>query len=129
MNKSKLTINKEILTFINENDYANAAKLLLQTQITEWNKLEEGYKNLSSLKTKIFWFDGFKIKIQFNLGRILSTSAKIDVDSIKKRSCFLCKKNLPKEQKGIKVLENYLLLCNPYPVFPEHFKTSETQCI
>ena len=121
MNKSKSTTNKQVLTYLNENDYANAAKLLLQIQITEWDKLEAGHKNLSSIKTKTFWFDGFKIKIQFNPGRILSTSAKVDVDSIKKRSCFLCKKNLPKEQKGIKVLENYLLLCNPYPVFPEHF--------
>ena len=121
MNKSRSTTNKEILTFLNENDYANAAKLLLQIQITEWDKLEEGYKNLSSIKTKTFGFDGFKIKIQFNPGRILSTSAKVDVDSIKKRSCFLCMKNLPKEQKGIKVLEKYLLLCNPYPVSPEHF--------
>jgi hypothetical protein len=33
----------------------------------------------------------------------------------------LCEKNLPEEQKGIKLLEKYLLLCNPYPVFPEHF--------
>lgn len=121
MNKSRSTTNKQVLTFLNDNDYANAVKLLLQTQINEWKKLEEGYKNLSSLKTKTFWFDGFKIKIQFNAGRIFSTSAKVDVDSIKKRSCFLCEKNLPKEQKGIKLLENYLLLCNPYPVFPEHF--------
>ncbi len=121
MNKSRSTTNKQVLTFLNENDYANAAKLLLQIQINEWDKLEEGYKNLSSLKTKTFWFDGFKIKIQFNPERIFSTSAKVDVDSIKNRSCFLCEKNLPKEQRGITVLENYLLLCNPYPIFPEHF--------
>ncbi len=121
MNKSRLTTNKQILTFLNENDYANAAKLLLQIQINEWDKLDDGYKNLSSLKTKLFWFDNYKIKIQFNAGRIYSTSAKVDVDSIKNRSCFLCGKNLPEEQKGIKLLENYLLLCNPYPVFPEHF--------
>ena len=70
---------------------------------------------------KTFLFDGFKIKIQFNEGRIYSTSAKVDVDSVKNRSCFLCENNLPEEQKGIKLLENYLLLCNPYPVFPEHF--------
>ena len=74
-----------------------------------------------SLKTKTFWFDGFKIKIQLNKDRIYSTSAKVDVDSIKDRSCFLCEENLPEEQKGIKLLDNYLLLCNPYPVFPEHF--------
>lgn len=121
MSKLRSTTNKQVLTFLNENDYANAAKLLLQTQITEWDKLEDGYKNLSSLKTKTFWFDGFKIKIQFNAGRMYSSSAKVDVDSIKNRSCFLCLKNLPEEQKGIKLLENYLLICNPYPIFPEHF--------
>jgi len=121
LNKSRLTTNKQVIAFINENDYANAVKLLLQIQINEWDKLEEGYKNLSSLKTKSFWFDGFKINTQFNSGRIFSTSAKVDADTIKNRSCFLCEKNLPEEQKGIKLLENYLLLCNPYPVFPEHF--------
>jgi len=121
LNKSKSTTNKQILTLLNENDYANAAKLLLQIQINEWDKLADGYKNLSSLKTKTFLFDGFNIKIQFNAGRIYSTSAKVDVDSVKNRSCFLCENNLPEEQKGIKLLENYLLLCNPYPVFPEHF--------
>ncbi len=90
-------------------------------QINEWDKLDDGYKNLSSLKTKSLWFDSYKVKIQYNAGRIYSTSAKVDIDSIKNRSCFLCGKNLPEEQKGIKLLENYLLLCNPYPVFPEHF--------
>jgi hypothetical protein len=121
LSKSRSITNKQVLTFLNKNDYANAAKLLLQTQINEWDKLEEGYKNLLSLKTKTFWFDGFKIKIQLNKDRIYSTSAKVDVDSIKDRSCFLCEENLPEEQKGIKLLDNYLLLCNPYPVFPEHF--------
>lgn len=121
MNKSRLTTNNQILSSIKENDYANAARLLLQVQINEWDKLDDGYKNLSSLKTKSFWFDSYKVKIQYNAGRIYSTSAKVDIDSIKNRSCFLCGKNLPEEQKGIKLLENYLLLCNPYPVFPEHF--------
>ena len=65
MNKSRSTTNKQILTYLNENDYANAAKLLLKTQINEWDKLDEGYKNLSSLKTKTFWFNGFNIKMQF----------------------------------------------------------------
>ena len=121
MNKSRLTTNKQIVTFLNEKDYANAAKLLLQIQINEWDKLDEGYKNLSSIKTKSFRFDSYKVKFQYNAGRIYSTSAKVDVDSIRNRNCFLCGKNLPEEQKGIKMLENYLLLCNPYPVFPEHF--------
>ncbi len=121
MNKSRLTTNNEVFSSVKENDYATAAKLLLQSQINDWDKLDDGYKNLSSLKTKSFRFDDYNIKIQYNAGRIYSTSAKVDVDSIKSRSCFLCEKNLPVEQRGFKLLENYLLLCNPYPVFPEHF--------
>jgi len=109
LNKSRLTANEQILSSIKENDYANAAKLLLQMQVNEWDKLDEGYKSLSSLKTKSFWFNGFKIKVQFNAGRIFSTSAKVDVDSIKNRSCFLCEKNLPAEQKGIKLLAILIL--------------------
>jgi len=121
LNKLRLTKSEQVISLINDNDFANAANLLLQIQITEWDKLDNGYKNLSSLKIKSFWFDSYKINIQFNAERIYSTSAKVDVDSIRNRSCFLCEINLPEEQKGIKILENYLLLCNPYPVFPEHF--------
>jgi len=61
LNKSRLTTNKQILTFLNENDYANAAKFLLQIQVNEWDILDDGYKNLSLQKIKSFLFDGFKV--------------------------------------------------------------------
>jgi ATP adenylyltransferase/5',5'''-P-1,P-4-tetraphosphate phosphorylase II len=113
--------NKEVQSFIKENDYASAAKLLLQLQLKEWEQLTKGYETLTSVKTKSFWFDGFKINLQYNPGRLISTSAKVDANTIQNRNCFLCEENLPTEQKGIKLLDNYILLCNPYPVFPEHF--------
>ena len=62
-----------------------------------------------------------KINAQFNAGRMTSTSAKVDPKSISERKCFLCEKNLPAEQKGILYNNKYIILCNPFPIFPTHF--------
>ncbi len=103
------------------NDYAGAAALLLEQQKIDWHLLYEGYKSLEAVQSRDFDFDGFKVSIQFNPKRIISTSAKVDDASIKERKCFLCSENLPVPQKGILYRDEYLILCNPYPIFPEHF--------
>lgn len=110
-------INKLIVN----SDFAEAAKQLLVNQKNTWKQLRDGYESLAGIKTKTFQFDGFRMKVQFNPGRIISTSAKVDEKTINNRKCFLCAANLPEEQKGILVEENYLILGNPFPIFPEHF--------
>ncbi len=102
-------------------DYGSAAKQLLEDQKRNWTQLREGYESLNDVKTKTFQFEGFRMKVQFNPGRYISTSAKVDDKSINNRKCFLCPANLPKEQKGILYEEKYLILGNPFPIFPEHF--------
>ena len=77
-----------------------------------------------AVRTKVFDFDGFQIKVQFNPGRMTSTVAKVDATSIKERKCFLCAENLPPAQRGIPCDGDYLVLCNPFPIFPEHFTIS-----
>ena len=77
--------------------------------------------HLNSVQTKNFTYDGFEFKIQFNPGRIISSSAKVDAKSIQERKCFLCRENLPSQQKGILINDEYLILVNPFPIFPEHF--------
>ena len=52
--------------------------------------LASGFKSLGTLISKSFQFEGFKIKAQFNAGRMTSTSAKVDPKSISERKCFLC---------------------------------------
>ena len=103
------------------NDYSGAAKLLLEQQKKDWHLLYEGYKSLEAVQSRDFDFDSFKVNVQFNPKRIISTSAKVDDASIKERKCFLCSENLPSSQKGILYKDEYLILCNPYPIFPEHF--------
>ena len=107
--------------FIRKNDYGNAVKILLESQKKEWPQLAAGYQSLDSIQVKTFDFDGFKINVQFNPGRIVSSSAKVDTKSINNRKCFLCYENLPAEQKGILYGHEHLILCNPFPIFPEHF--------
>jgi ATP adenylyltransferase/5',5'''-P-1,P-4-tetraphosphate phosphorylase II len=96
------------------------AALMLQ-QKGSWETLARGYASLSTVETRIFDFDGFQVKIQFNPGRITSSSARVDEKSIRERECFLCPAHLPADQRGLLYRDRYLLLCNPFPIFPEHF--------
>lgn len=101
--------------------YITAAKALMQTQKVHWEQCKNGYATLASVKTKVFQFNNFSIKVQFNPGRMISTSAKVDEQSINDRKCFLCKENLPQEQQSVDYKDDFLILVNPFPIFPEHF--------
>jgi ATP adenylyltransferase/5',5'''-P-1,P-4-tetraphosphate phosphorylase II len=107
--------------FISEKDYCRAAKLLLEEQKKSWEALSKNYNSLNYAKVKSFQFPGYVIKVQFNPGRIKSTSAEVDEKFISERKCFLCADNLYEEQKAIKYDEDFLILVNPFPIFPEHF--------
>jgi len=110
-----------VKNLIGNSDFASAADYLFNSQLNSWGLQKKNYDTLQKVQTKSFWFDGFKLKVQFNPERIKSTSAEVDENSIKNRKCFLCIENLPEEQKGIFITDNFILLCNPYPIFPQHF--------
>jgi ATP adenylyltransferase/5',5'''-P-1,P-4-tetraphosphate phosphorylase II len=59
--------------------------------------------------------------VQHNPARINSTAADVSTGAIENRKCFLCIDNLPAEQTGLKYDKNFIILCNPYPIFEEHF--------
>ena len=97
------------------------AAALLAEQKESWETLRRGYESLSTVRTRAFQFDGTLVKVQFNPGRITSSAAKVDARSISERPCFLCPHNLPAAQRGLLVHGEYLVLGNPFPIFPEHF--------
>jgi hypothetical protein len=102
------------------NNISEQARKLVKDQQKEWELAGKNYAGLASVKTRTLAFDGFDMLVQFNPERIRSSAAKVDAKSIEARPCFLCQKNLPKEQRGIPVLDKYLILVNPFPIFPEH---------
>jgi hypothetical protein len=94
---------------------------LLSEQKITWPEFCRGYASLEQIKIREIACNGFIVRAQHNPGRIRSTLALVKEKDIKERPCFLCENSLPEEQKGILYRNEYLILCNPAPVFPSHF--------
>jgi len=95
---------------------------LFEEQLKKWDLAKNNYHALkNNVETKLLVVNGSEYKIQYNPTRIVSTISKVDKDSIQERKCFLCSNNLPAEQKSIYFKGKYLILVNPYPIFPRHF--------
>ncbi len=101
--------------------WALAAQKLMEEQKESWALLQKNYDELAGVVVRNLEIDGINIVIQNNPARIISTSADVSDKTINKRPCFLCLNNLPAEQKALEYGKHYLILCNPYPIFEEHF--------
>ncbi|MDZ4787085.1 MAG: DUF4922 domain-containing protein [bacterium] len=119
--KTRILNPEELSQFCNDDSPASLLKGLYQQQRQSWPLLEKGYKNLSQIKTKTLEWYGDAVIVQFNPSRIVSVSANVDPNVIRNRTCFLCLENLPLEQTGILIQNEYLALANPFPVFNSHF--------
>ena len=97
------------------------ARQLLHEQLDCWELARANYHALEQVQTKHFRIDGCEVRVQFNPARIRSTAAKVDPKSLQQRACFLCPANLPAEQRSLPMGKDYLLLVNPFPIFPVHF--------
>ena len=93
---------------------------LFQQQLIGWELAKNNYQALQQAKVKTFDVGGYRYLVQFNPARMVSSSAKVDAQSIRERKCFLCAENRPAEQKGIIFDGRYEILVNPYPIFPRH---------
>lgn len=101
--------------------YQEQVDRLLEQQIESWSLLNENLKGLKSVKIKEFTYNGFSLKLQYNPKRIKSSGAKVDKKSIEERPCFLCESNRPSEQRSVEFEDDYQILCNPYPIFSQHY--------
>jgi hypothetical protein len=93
---------------------------LIAHQKAYWPQLKEGYEALAQIETKRLEIDDASVIVQHNPKRVRSTAAAVDKTSIAARRCFLCADNLPAEEKGIAYDEEYVILCNPFPVLDKH---------
>lgn len=103
-----------------ENIQDNVQQLLKQ-QTREWDLAAKNYKGLEKVQKHHFHFkNGARIGVQFNPERIYSSAAKVDAKSIRERKCFLCMPHLPEQQKWVEFGDQYVILVNPFPIFPRH---------
>ncbi len=103
---------------------------LLEHQNANWDLASKNYKGLEKVRKHTIQFDhNVKVAVQFNPERIYSSAAKVDAKSISQRKCFLCLENLPSQQKGVPFGEDYVVLVNPFPIFPKHLTIPHRQHI
>ena len=100
---------------------------LLSEQSRTWPDLQEGYASLKEVRERTLSCSGFSVRLQFNPGRMKSTVAPVGSAEAKKGECFLCLNHLPEGQKGILYRGEFLILCNPAPVFHSHFTISHVE--
>jgi len=93
---------------------------LFTAQLGEWELAGTNYRLLENVKTRRLTFPGFEVLLQFNPERMVSSTAKVDAKSIGARPCFLCEKNRPHQQRGVRFESDFTILVNPFPVFSRH---------
>lgn len=99
---------------------------LLEEQRSSWELLRRNYAGLARVKTRSFDFGHYRMDLQFNPERIISSGAKVDAASIQERPCFLCESNRPPEQNSV-LYDGYEILCNPFPIFRDHLTIAKQE--
>lgn len=102
-------------------DFDAQAHALLQRQARAWPLLGANVEGFKNIRTRALELENFSVRLQFNPARVASALAKVDPAAIRERKCFLCPAHLPAEQEELPFQDDYLVLCNPFPIFPEHF--------
>ncbi len=125
LNKNKHELDKKILlSFPNKKSLASLCFNLIEEQRNNWPMLNSAYQELKNVHIRSINCGLYNVSLQFNPRRAVSSGAAVDAQSIKNRLCFLCPANLPARQKAIIYRENYLILCNPAPIFKNHLTIS-----
>ena len=109
------------------NDLGEASRALFDEQLRDWRVLRDAVSGLDAVQRRTIALDGFSVRLEFNPARLASSAAKVDSNSIRERRCFLCPDHLPAEQRSLAFNEHYLVLCNPFPIFPQHFTIPHRQ--
>lgn len=92
-------------------------------QLASWSEAGSRYRLLGQTVTKTVKTEGMTVTVQYNPARIVSSGARTDAASIRKRPCFLCDCNRPPQQESID-LGDFKILVNPFPILPYHLTIS-----
>ncbi|NWF91628.1 MAG: GNAT family N-acetyltransferase [Syntrophaceae bacterium] len=124
LGRSILINQKVYSTFDGGEGLSGLCLKLLAEQKETWSDLRRGCESLKEVRERDLSCAGFCVRLQYNPGRIKSSTATVSGKDMNERRCFLCLDHLPEGQKGILYRGDYLILCNPMPVFPFHFTIS-----
>ncbi|MCX7817470.1 MAG: DUF4922 domain-containing protein [Syntrophales bacterium] len=91
------------------------------SQLASWREYAE-----IVTQVQCTWYREVKIgdevlKIQWNPARMANVLAKTEPNTNEEDFCPLCLSRLPYEQQAVVYFDEYLVLCNPRPIFTPHF--------
>lgn len=96
----------------------------IKDQLSVWPLAAANFRSLKRVKTKTVSVGGIDVQVQFNPGRLASSTAETDPETLASRPCFLCPEHRMKEQFHIKFEGRkgrmYNVQVNPFPIFPKH---------
>lgn len=96
----------------------------INDQLSRWPAACDSFRALKDVLVRRIAVGGLETRVQFNPARIVSTSADVREETVRKRACFLCRDNRPEEQIFLKFegrkSKKYDILVNPYPIFSGH---------
>ena len=96
----------------------------IKDQLSLWPEACANFRSLRKVETRKMMVGGLEVVLQHNPARIISSAAKVDPESLKRRKCFLCSGNRPAEQTSLdfdgRKGRKYDILVNPYPIFRNH---------
>ncbi len=91
-----------------------------ESQKKTWPALAGACRDLAETQVRELSCGKYKVTLQYNPARAVSGGAAVDPESIRKRPCFLCTINRPSQQHALLYRNEYLVLCNPAPIFNDH---------
>lgn len=93
----------------------------IDDQLQHWEEAAQRFNDLAkTVLTRELPQETGRLEAQYNPSRMVSTGAKVDKATVKKRPCFLCDHNRPAAQAERPILGNIHVLVNPYPILPRH---------
>jgi hypothetical protein len=104
-----------------ERGFRMAVEALYESQLTSWPELGAAVAAFSKLRTRDLALDGRLLRLQNNPARIKNVNAVSSPEEIAKRPCPLCPHNMPPEQRALPFLDDWMVVCNPLPLFKQHF--------
>jgi hypothetical protein len=115
----------DLPTELVQNSWCDKIEFMYRQQRENWNMARNHYRQFESIERREIGFGNFRFILQHNPARARSTCADLSKTVIENRRCFLCASNLPEDQKGLTILNKYLMLVNPFPIFNQHLTISD----
>ncbi|HLA39239.1 MAG TPA: DUF4922 domain-containing protein [Candidatus Glassbacteria bacterium] len=98
-----------------------AVQAFYSQQIESWRGLREAVAGLKRMNVRRVKLDGRRLLLQHNPARLKNITVTLEPGKLAGRPCPICPQTMPAGQQALPFDKNWLVVCNPLPIFPSHF--------